>query len=630
MRYFSHAGRGTPSGLLSSAELTSHFGMVQRSSGPAPATVPQGRQAYGRVESAAAAAHGAAAQDGVVVRPAAAGAHRRAHHRLVRVRPVRRPASHAGGHRSLPTTRSCGPLRLQRSQRGASRTGAWPATRPAPSGSTTSPTWATASSPPTRWPTCWRRTASMSAAPAACATARSSSWAATSATRRPRARNTRSGCCSPSTGPSRYANPDRKLFAIPGNHDWYDGLNAFDSLFCSSRDRLSNASGNVIGGWQCQQHRSYWALRLPYNWWIWGADIQFSKYLDSSQVNYFEPVAEQMGPQDNLIICLAEPSWMLADLQGQDEEENFFKITTIARAARRARRRRHRRRLAPLQPLLRPRARRALHHVGRRRRLPASHPRAQERHLGALAGDAARRRRPRAGDATGVAPGRGLEGARTTTSASSATPRRPRASSSRPCRTCRTPSSRCSAKGSACAGARRSSRRRPSAIPARAAATSSASATCCFRSSTRHSPSASACSTGSITWEFQNLVTQYHISVRQDRRPRHHHLARGACCGPCRSISSPAIITSISLAVMLGGLYATLVWYVDAVERPRIRRVLTKFFVGTAHFLAHVDGHVHAVAAGGHAQQPDDAADRELARMPSTRSAGSRRRSCAT
>ena len=69
---------------------------------------------------------------------------------------------------------------------------------------------------------------------------------------------------------------ERKLFAIPGNHDWYDGLNAFDSLFCSSRDRLSESKGNVIGGWQCQQHRSYWAIRLPYNWWIWGADIQFS------------------------------------------------------------------------------------------------------------------------------------------------------------------------------------------------------------------------------------------------------------------------------------------------------------------------------------------------------------------
>ena len=126
--------------------------------------------------------------------------------------------------------------------------------------------------------------------------------------------------------------PERKLFAIPGNHDWYDGLNAFDSLFCSSRDKSSETKGNAIGGWQCQQHRSYWALRLPYNWWIWGPDIQFSKYLDAAQINYFELIAEQMGPGDNLVICIAEPDWLLAEMAGEDdEEENFFKITTIAR-----------------------------------------------------------------------------------------------------------------------------------------------------------------------------------------------------------------------------------------------------------------------------------------------------------
>ena len=126
-------------------------------------------------------------------------------------------------------------------------------------------------------------------------------------------------------------NPDRKLFAIPGNHDWYDGLNAFDSLFCSSRDKLRSAKGNIIGGWQCQQHRSYWALACPTTGGS-GAPTSSSRSISTpSQVNYFERVAEQMGPQDNLIICLAEPSWLLADLQGQDEEENFFKITTIAR-----------------------------------------------------------------------------------------------------------------------------------------------------------------------------------------------------------------------------------------------------------------------------------------------------------
>jgi hypothetical protein len=127
------------------------------------------------------------------------------------------------------------------------------------------------------------------------------------------------------------AKPKRKLFAIPGNHDWYDGLSAFDSLFCASRDKLSDGKGNAIGGWQCQQHRSYWSIRLPYNWWVWGTDIQFSKYLDAAQVNYFETIADEMGPDDKIIICMAEPSWMLADMQGQDPEENFAKITTIAR-----------------------------------------------------------------------------------------------------------------------------------------------------------------------------------------------------------------------------------------------------------------------------------------------------------
>jgi hypothetical protein len=125
--------------------------------------------------------------------------------------------------------------------------------------------------------------------------------------------------------------PERKLFAIPGNHDWYDGLNAFDGLFCSSRDRLSKEHANTIGGYQCLQHRSYWALRLPYNWWIWGCDIQFSKYLDISQINYFRAVAQSMGAQDKVILCIAEPSWMLAEMQGADEEANFFKITAIAR-----------------------------------------------------------------------------------------------------------------------------------------------------------------------------------------------------------------------------------------------------------------------------------------------------------
>jgi hypothetical protein len=54
--------------------------------------------------------------------------------------------------------------------------------------------------------------------------------------------------------------PHPELFAVPGNHDWYDGLVSFSRLFCQ---------GRWLGGWQTRQRRSYFALRLPHRWWLW-------------------------------------------------------------------------------------------------------------------------------------------------------------------------------------------------------------------------------------------------------------------------------------------------------------------------------------------------------------------------
>ncbi len=87
--------------------------------------------------------------------------------------------------------------------------------------------------------------------------------------------------------------PKRKLFAIQGNHDWYDGLSAFSALFCSARERISKGLGTQIVGWRCHQHRSYFAIKLPHNWWIWGPDIQLADNLDDSQRDYFDLMAEQ-------------------------------------------------------------------------------------------------------------------------------------------------------------------------------------------------------------------------------------------------------------------------------------------------------------------------------------------------
>jgi hypothetical protein len=124
---------------------------------------------------------------------------------------------------------------------------------------------------------------------------------------------------------------ERKLFALPGNHDWYDGLAAFDSLFCQNRDHLlGKEHGRRIGGWRCVQHRSYWAIRLPHNWWLWGVDIQFSKHLDAAQENYFRTIVEQMEGDHNIVLCIAEPHWLNAEFEGIDTVDSLHTIVRIS------------------------------------------------------------------------------------------------------------------------------------------------------------------------------------------------------------------------------------------------------------------------------------------------------------
>jgi hypothetical protein len=92
-----------------------------------------------------------------------------------------------------------------------------------------------------------------------------------------------------------------RMFAVPGNHDWYDGLTSFMRLFCQDKS---------IGGWQTQQKRSYFALELPHRWWLWGIDIQFDSYIDGPQIEYFTQAAEQTSEGDRIILATAKPSWV--------------------------------------------------------------------------------------------------------------------------------------------------------------------------------------------------------------------------------------------------------------------------------------------------------------------------------
>jgi hypothetical protein len=95
------------------------------------------------------------------------------------------------------------------------------------------------------------------------------------------------------------------LYALPGNHDWYDGLTAFLRVF-ARRD------GGNIGGWETRQTRSYFALKLPHRWWLLAIDAQEGAYLDDPQLEYFREVAESIQPGDRVILCTPHPGWVQA------------------------------------------------------------------------------------------------------------------------------------------------------------------------------------------------------------------------------------------------------------------------------------------------------------------------------
>ena len=99
--------------------------------------------------------------------------------------------------------------------------------------------------------------------------------------------------------------PRPTLFALPGNHDWYDGLTAFLRLFARRKD-------GRIGGWRTAQRRSYFAVELPQRWWLFAIDEQFGAYIDDPQLVYFERAAERLGAGDQVIIMTPAPTWVKA------------------------------------------------------------------------------------------------------------------------------------------------------------------------------------------------------------------------------------------------------------------------------------------------------------------------------
>ncbi len=107
------------------------------------------------------------------------------------------------------------------------------------------------------------------------------------------------------------------MLAIPGNHDWYDGLVSFSRQFTQYRD---------VGAWRTIQSQSYFAIELPKRWWIWGMDVPPQSLVDHGQRQYFRFAAERLQSGDRVILMAAEPDWIKRELRDA-EESHFSRIT---------------------------------------------------------------------------------------------------------------------------------------------------------------------------------------------------------------------------------------------------------------------------------------------------------------
>ena len=116
--------------------------------------------------------------------------------------------------------------------------------------------------------------------------------------------------------PATSSAPCTDLFAIPGNHDWYDGLGSFVNLFTSQRR---------FGRFQTRQRRSYFAMRLPHQVWLLALDIALDGEVDISQLHYFVHLITHDVPDDaSLILCTAEPDWIRGTIDDSELRTSLF------------------------------------------------------------------------------------------------------------------------------------------------------------------------------------------------------------------------------------------------------------------------------------------------------------------
>jgi hypothetical protein len=102
------------------------------------------------------------------------------------------------------------------------------------------------------------------------------------------------------------------LFAIPGNHDWIDGLTTYRNYMIGK---------SWLGGWYLPQRSSYFVLELPGNWFFLCLDAGLSGDIDTEQLAYFMDVIERrMNGESCVAMCSHEPVWIYDSYHLRKEE----------------------------------------------------------------------------------------------------------------------------------------------------------------------------------------------------------------------------------------------------------------------------------------------------------------------
>jgi len=136
--------------------------------------------------------------------------------------------------------------------------------------------------------------------------------------------------------------PNRPLFGIPGNHDYYDQLNGFRRQFhVSVREErrrglypptnkpevLAERPQLYLPGFNRYQQASYVALHLPFDWWLWGLDTEVGQ-IDERQQNFFLNLCktdpedgDKIVPKKKLIVATCAPTTVFGKLASPEDKK---------------------------------------------------------------------------------------------------------------------------------------------------------------------------------------------------------------------------------------------------------------------------------------------------------------------